>query len=527
MTTAGCGQTAYDNVLYPGDTYSPTHPNRLATVAFLRGMHPAPIDHCRVLELGCGTGANLIPMAFYSPNSEFVGIDLAQRPIASGQSFVTELGLRNITLRPMDLCQARIDQLGHFDYIIAHGVYSWVAQPVRERILAICREMLNTEGVAYISYNAYPGNHFRDLARGMMRFHVSAFETPAEKVGQARGLLKFLSYSQVQPDYYTEAIRREFERVTKHPDEVFFHDDLSEVNQPFYFYEFIADAKRHALQFVGEASSNQLDLEKLTPQAASKIDELEAAGEIVREQFKDFVRGTGFRQTLLCHAELELAPDLLVPRVRQLYAMCDAVRVERVTSGGSLGTVFRRARGDEVEIMHPLVAAAFGFLCSECPCHVSFKKVLETARAAINAKSDTVSEADDTATLEQALAKAYRAGFLLLNVFPPQVSNRVSDYPATSKLVRLQLTHGCTATNPLHISRLFPDPFSRQLVLLLDGARDQEMLARDLIKYVQSTGAIVYENSTPVKTLDELPAVVERQLPLGLASLAREGMLVS
>lgn len=526
MKTAGCGQTAYDEVLYPGTTYPQTHPNRLATIAFLRGLRPAPIDQCRVLELGCGAGGNLIPMAFHLPNSEFVGIDLAQRPIASGQSFLTELGLRNIALRSMDLCQARADQLGYFDYVIAHGVYSWVAQPVRERILAICSEMLNRQGVAYISYNAYPGNHFRDLARGMMRFHVSAFESPADKIGQARGLLKFLSDSRLQSDYYIEAIRGEFERVKKYPDEAFFHDDLNEVNQPFYFYEFIADAKRHGLQFVGEASSNQLNLEKLTLPATSKMKDLEAASEVVREQFKDFLRGTGFRQTLLCRAQLELTPDLLVNRVRHLYGMCDAARVEPVTGAGSLATVFRRARGDEIEITHPLVAAAFSFLCSECPCQVSFKKLLETARVAVNSTSDTVSEDVDTATLEEALVKAYRAGFLLLNVFPSQVINRVSDYPATSELVRLQLRHGTSATNPFHISRLFPDSFSRQLLLLLDGKRDQEMLARDLIKYVLSTGAPVYENGALVENLGELPTVVERQLPPGLASLAREGMLI-
>jgi SAM-dependent methyltransferase/methyltransferase-like protein len=527
MEAAGPAQTAYDEVLYPSSTYPQSHPNRLATVAFLRGVRPAPIDRCRVLELGCGAAGNLIPMAFHLPNSEFVGLDLAQCPIASGQSFVAELGLRNITLYSMDLCQAHAEQLGHFDFIIAHGIYSWVPEPVRERILAICREMLNPQGIAYISYNAYPGNHFRDLARGMMRFHVSRFESPTDKIGQARGLLKFLSESRAQPDYYIEALRAEFARTVKYTDEAFFHDDLNEVNLPFYFYEFMADAKRHGLQFVGEANANELNSGKLTPGAAKRMNELEAADEIVREQFKDFLRACGFRQTLLCHAELELAPDVLVERVPQLYAMCDAVPVERVTSDGSSVAVFRRARGDEIETTHPLIAAAFTFLCSQCPRSVSFKKLLETAKTAVGAQPDPLSEADATMTLAKALAKAYRAGSLLLNVFPPQVINWVGDRPATSELARLQLRRGNVATNQLHISRRFPDPFGRQLVLFLDGTRDREMLARDLIEFAKSTGATVYENSRPVESMAELPAVVERRLPEGLESLAREGMLVS
>jgi methyltransferase-like protein/SAM-dependent methyltransferase len=525
MEAANSGNTVYDEVLYPSGTLPQTHPNRLATVAYLRGVRPAPIDRCRVLELGCGTAANLIPMAFHLPGSEFVGLDLAKRPIAVGQRFVTELGLPNIILRSMDLRDARVEQFGRFDFIIAHGVYSWVPLPVRERILSICQEMLNPDGIAYVSYNAYPGNHFRDLARGMMRFHVSVYESPEERVGQARGLLKFLSESRVKPDYYVEAIRAELERVVKYSDPAFFHDDLSEVNQPFYFYEFMAEAQRYGLQFVGEASSNQLNLDKLTPQAAGKLQELEAADEMAREQFKDFLVARGFRQTLLCRAELELAPDLLVHRARELYALCDAVRVDNAKSDGSSGTVFRRAQGDEIETADPFIAAAFDFLCAQCPRNVTFEEVLEAARSSTGPRLQKSDRADDAARLEEALLKAYRSGFLLLNIWPPKVANQVTDRPAISKLARSQLTHGESVTNQLHISRRITDPIARQLLLLLDGTRDQTTLTRDLLEFVKSSRTPVYENRVQVTDLEQLPAAIERQLPGGLRSLAREGML--
>ena len=333
MKTAGGAVSPYDRVLYPATVFPQTHPNRLATVAILRGVQPAPINRCRVLELGCGVGSNVIGMAFQLPQSEFIGLDLARRPIASGQAFVAELGLRNISLHSMDLCEASTEQFGRFDFIIAHGLYSWVPQHVREHILAICREMLNPQGVAYISYNAYPGNHLRDLVRGMMRFHTARFDDPSEKVGQARGFLKFLAESTANPDSYVAAIRTQFERTVKHADEAFFHDDLSEVNQPFYFHEFIADAERHDLQFVGEASANELHPGKYSPEVMRKMDELKGAKEVVREQYKDFIRGSGFRQTLLCHNEIELAPDLLLERVPKLYASCDAAPQEN--SGGA------------------------------------------------------------------------------------------------------------------------------------------------------------------------------------------------
>jgi methyltransferase-like protein/SAM-dependent methyltransferase len=525
MEAANSRNTVYDEVLYPSGTLPQTHPNRLATVAYLRGLRPAPIDRCRVLELACGTAANLIPMAFHLPGSEFVGLDLAKRPIAAGRSFVTELGLPNVTLHPMDLREAQAEQLGRFDFIIAHGVYSWVPLPVRERILSICQEMLNPHGIAYVSYNAYPGNHFRDLARGMMRFHVSVYESPEEKIGQARGLLKFLSESGVKPDYYIEAIRGEFERIVKYTDAAFFHDDLSEVNQPFYFYEFMADAKRHGLQFVGEASANELNLGELTPQAASKMKELDAANQVVREQFKDFLVGRGFRQTILCRAELELAPDLLVHRVRELCAMCDAIRVDSAKTNASSGIVFRRARGDEIKTADPFIAAAFDFLSAQCPRNVSFEELLEAARSSAGSRLQKADGADDTARLEEALLKAYRSGFLLLNTWPPKVVNWVTDRPATSKLARCQLSHGESATNQLHISCRITDPIARQLLLLLDGTRDRMTLTRDLVEFMKSTGHPVYENGVQVTDPEQLPDIIERQLPAGLRSLAREGML--
>ena len=523
---SGHSISPYDEVLYPSRTLPQTHPSRLATVAFLRGMQPASVARCRVLELGCGTAANLIPMAFHHPESEFVGLDLAERPIALGRNTISDLALRNITLHLLDLREANPEQLGYFDFIIAHGVYSWVPAPVRECILAICQKMLNPQGVAYVSYNAYPGNHFRDLARGMMRFHVSGFETPADKIGQARGLLKFLSESKTERDYYLNVIRAEFERLIKYSDCGFFHDDLNEINQPFYFHEFIANARRHRLQFVGEAVPNQLNPEELSPSVAAKMNELEKGDEIVREQFKDFIQGTAFRQTLLCHAELELAPRLLADRVRCLYAKCDAVRLETSESEGPLKAVFRHASGTEVAVAHPLVARALSYICSQYPRSVSFDELLETAHCANGSECGASDQGNEAAILEGTLGQLYQQGFLPLSICPTKVVNRVSERPAASQLARFQLQSGQLATNPLHMSFHFPDPFARQLLLLLDGTRDRETLIRDLVEFSRSTEGGIAENGIAVRGLEQLSSAVERRLPSGLQSLAHEGMLV-
>jgi methyltransferase-like protein/SAM-dependent methyltransferase len=522
MKTPGGARSPYDEVLYPVTTFPQTHPIRLATVAFLRGMQPAPVRQCRVLELGCGAGSNIIGMAFQSPASEFIGLDLAKRPIASGQDFVKGLGLQNVTLHSMDICAPDTNQLGRFDYVIAHGVYSWVPEPVRERILAICREMLNPQGVAYISYNAYPGNHLRDLVRGMIRFHTARFEDPIDKVGQARGLLKFLADSSPKVDYYIAAIRAQFERTLKYTDEAFFHDDLSEVNQPFYFHEFISAAERHGLQFLGEARANDLEPGKFTPQVKQRMNELAGAPEVVQEQYKDFIRGCAFRETLLCHREAEIAPDLLVERVPKLYASCDATLKEDEEDPSGQPTLFRRKGGLEMQATHPLISAALKYLVSQWPAAVSFEALLSAARSATT--GDLV---DEIEILANTLSSAYRIGFVELRINPPELTNRAGERPSVSKLARYQLERGEWAVNQTHVLTKFPDSLSRKLVQLLDGTRDQETLRRDLLDFVQSGQGALLENGVRIETIAEAEAVLERRVREGLQSLAREGMLVS
>src|SRR5262249_23504641 len=128
---------------------------------------------------------------------------------------------------------------------IAHGLFSWVPEEVRLRVLQLCRDLLGPAGVAYVSYNALPGRHVRAMLDEMMRFHVRRVTAPAEKIDQARALLRFLLAGQVRQDELSALIRKEAERLLGHDAPFLFHDDLAEVNRPFYFHEFMALAGRY------------------------------------------------------------------------------------------------------------------------------------------------------------------------------------------------------------------------------------------------------------------------------------------
>ena len=530
----------YNEVLYPARCFPQTHPNRLATVAFLRGLDPAPIGRCRVLELGCNSGINLAAMAVEYPASNFVGVDLASKPVADGTAFAAGLGLQNLQLHARDLMTLSGVELGRFDYLIAHGLYSWVPGPVRERILQLCQELLAPDGVAYVSYNAYPGNHLRELVRGMMRFHTAQFDGVSDRVGQARGLLKFVAGASREPDYYHTAVKEQFERLVKVSDPVVYHDDLSAHNQPFYFFQFMADAAGHGLQFVGEASSNELAPQKYEPHVFSTMDALETSGEIVREQYKDFVRGCAFRQTLLCRREKVLAPAPMASRVPHLFALCDAAEEDQRQAGQELVSVFRRPDGTVVETAHPLVTAAFAVLCSEYPCSVSFSHLLERATAIVADRDVSGPAASSPAgpfdagtaeiaaaeVLQVALLRAHLAGFLFLHMQPHRVANRAGPRPAVSRLARYQLDRGDIVTNQLQRSIRFPDPLGRRLAQLLDGTRDQSALIAELARTVQEGGVPLVENGDRVTDESAVRALLAKRVEEGLVSLAREGMLV-
>jgi SAM-dependent methyltransferase len=187
-------RSSYDEVPYLKSAFPQTHPDRLATLARLFGLAPPDLETCRVLELGCASGDNLIPMALGLPNARFLGIDSSIRQIQHGRQTIDALGLTNIELRHASIADVTAAD-GRFDYIVCHGVYSWVPEPIREAILQICRDNLVSEGVAYVSYNTLPGWRVRGMIRDMMIYHSDQFEGAAERLQQARALLDFLAQS--------------------------------------------------------------------------------------------------------------------------------------------------------------------------------------------------------------------------------------------------------------------------------------------------------------------------------------------
>src|SRR3954454_14195896 len=165
---------SYDELPYLAPPVAEPPPARLAPMAPLHGRSPPDPRRCRVLELGCANGANLFPLAVAMPDAQFVGIDLSPRQIANGRATLATLGIGNVTFRAMSLLDIG-DDFGRFDYIICHGVFSWVPAEARDKILAIFAANLAPDGIAYLSYNTYPGWHLRGMVRDMLRYHADGY----------------------------------------------------------------------------------------------------------------------------------------------------------------------------------------------------------------------------------------------------------------------------------------------------------------------------------------------------------------
>lgn len=447
-----------------------------------------------MLELGCGDGGNLVPMALGLPGASFAGVDAAPKAIARGQGLVAELGLENVTLEARaieDLAPAP----GGFDYVIAHGVYSWVTPAVRDRLLAVCREALADVGVAYVSYNALPGGRLREALRDMLVFHTAGLDDPRERVAQARALLRFLLEGAPGEHGLGALMRTQAERMLARSDATLLHDELADVNDAVYFHEFAAHAARHGLQYLAEADFFEMQIGGASEPAAEAL--LAVEDPVRREQYLDYLKARMFRQTLLCRAEVAVdrTPH---PEVLEHLAVSTQAQPEGAPAPGG-AQAFAGPTGSTLTTDHPLVVASLKRAAAAWPAAVWVRDLLGPQATD-----------EDRSALCDALLRSYAANLVALHVHPPRLTTTPGEAPRTTALARHQAAAGEVVTNLRHASVRVEDDLGRRLVTLLDGTRDRAALAADLRAYLADQGR-------PVP--GDLAAALDRSLE-GLARLA-------
>lgn len=469
---------SYEQVPYLGRVHRQSHISNLAVIATLFGLTPAPPSRCRVLEIGCADATNLVVMAYHLPDTEFVGIDGSESQIAAGQQLAADLGVTNVTLRALDLRQ--IDaSLGMFDYIIAHGIYSWIAPETRAALLQRCRERLTEQGVAYVSYNTYPGWHFYDQIRGMMRFHTGGMESISDEIDQARAIMRFVGDHLVdQESPRAEFLREALPGLLKMNDDYVYHEYLEENNRPQYFHEFISEAQASGLQYLGEALFHGMVSSNYPPQVAETLERI-STSIVELEQYMDFLRNRRFRCTLLCHRERTLVraiePELLAG-MRAAMWFQPADPDADLTAPGPLE--FRPEEDDKTAIVveHPLHKIALGRLAARWPDAVPIPALAAACQdGGVGASAEAI-----TGELCDLLMKLYSQGFAELRLEQPPLSPRITERPRVTRMARYQAAQRRVVASQLHDMIQLGDHRLRALILLLDGSRTVAELTAQL-----------------------------------------------
>lgn len=491
---------AYQEAPYPAFAHPQTHPARVAAVARLFGLKPADVATCRVLELGCAAGWNIIPMAYAMPDAKFRGIDLSDQQVITGRKIIATLGLRNIFLEAHDFLDLNPSALGEFDYILVHGVYSWVSPRVQQQVLKICAQCLAPNGAAYISYNVLPGWSTRLSLREALLFDQHAEKTPQERVEDGFRFLDLLGSSVTSATAAsTRALIAEtalkIREATASDDHYFFHDILETVNSPLYFHQFVNQVQQAGLHYLADSRVSSMFPVGLAPEVEEFITK-RAQNAIAVEQYLDFLNWRDFRASILCRQDAILDEKLNPSALDSLYICADwSLASGSAELSNPEPLRFLSADGAPAVADTPLVKAAYLHLMENPRICFSLDELIRAAAQRLGLENLSSTERNDLAA---AILFLYMEnGALELLAWTPPVSKDFPPFPAASLVARLQSHLGLeiTALDHTHVSL---SPFSKVLLELLDGSANYSSLADLLVEAAERGEVDLSESGLPM-----------------------------
>lgn len=469
-------RAGYDSQPYESLPFPQTSPAHLAAVAHLFGLSAPKVETARILELGCASGGNILPHALRYPKAHVVGIDLSPVQIAAGRKLVQALDLKNIELRQGDIAELCAD-LGVFDYIICHGVFSWVPDQVADAILRVAHENLAANGVAYISYNCYPGWKAKEIMRDAMILRGKGSGAEANPLGYARGMVDFLK-SVVPDGSLLEHVLRDYGGVLEQShDSYLTHEFLEMINQPLYFEQFVARAENVGLCYLAEASVDGMFVTNYGKEIAEPLLVECGDSQVKLEQYLDFVANRTFRQTLLVPGARagDIRYRLDADRLKSLHI---AAYLPKQCPGGSGTTAgddaaFGPDGSPPVFLRTPAVIAVAKALTEEWPGNCSFAELMDIALQGADPGGDRVGAIEDELVqLIELLVIRGRARIRLEPVKIEQRNKSDQEAPAIPDLWRRYAAETGVTGRPMLVNAsheaVFLDPVEQCLVATLN-----------------------------------------------------------
>ena len=502
-------EKSYDELTYKSIAFAQSSPYRLEACATLLGITPPPCENARVLEIGCSFGGNLIPFAVNNKNAKVVGIDLSGEQIRRGQEIVKEMGLTNLELIHGDICEFKSDE--KFDYIIAHGVFSWVPDFVKEAILKVVRENLSANGVAFISYNVYPGWKVKDIVRDIMLLAAKDKESMQERLKAAKeALLVYKEYLLTRDEEIYEGkiplkmLLFVTEHVLSKDDFYIAHEFLEYTNDPFYFKDFNAMLAKNDLTYLCEYTLDDIFTPDVGTAVVDEYKNNKFKDRIDLEQFMDMISNKVFRQSLIVHSKTyeSIANKQIGPSdINKIHVVADFIK-----------------KDNQWQDSYGAMPQDISWLCEVFykmyPASINLSQILEIlpedklmvysafVRILTNS-SDAMILKDEQKNIE------YRPGH-------SRLSQKLINY------VRYFLNHKNNAdvvfANKFSISRKLNN-IDYYILLLLDGKNSLEDVAAKTLKFIKENNDDIFDINGKVLKKDKVAANIMSYV-IGTAKMA-------
>lgn len=460
----------YDLLPYRSLPYAATHPEHLGALAWLFGLEPALPDCARVLELGCASGGNLIPLAARYPRAQFIGIDLSERHVRDANATIGALGLTNVTVTRQDIAKADFAP-DSFDYIICHGVYSWIPPEAQTAVFEIAARSLAPDGVLYVSYNIYPGWHLRKIVRDICLYHAGTEGPPDARVARARWALKEIAANTSDSTPYGQSLRNEARLTTSSPDSYILGEFLATHNDPCYFHQFASRAAGQGLAYLGETELRSSLPEAMPGQTGSLIRRIAGDDGLALEQYMDFFGGRQFRRSLLMRADhsASVSRAIRADRLTGLHLASSLREGAPETAGGPIPFADNAA---QVMVRDPLSLGIYRFLQAAWP----DTRTPDEIRAHLVQK-DVLRSDSAPADFLRFLMSAVVGGTVRIARQARRLGRANDPRPEIWPLARQQLISGQPwMANQVHKVIKVSDDNARFLPLV-DGTRDHDALA--------------------------------------------------
>lgn len=457
-----------------------SHPAHLATIAALMGLQPPRLDSACVLEIGCGDGGNLIPLATAMPKASFVGEDRHARTIEVCQEIANELGLENLRFRDSANSETAHRKRGDtFDYIIIGEDLAGYSDSALDACLAACQSRLRPNGLIYVSYAALPGSTMSGVVAELARFVARKEAEPEAKEERVRSVLRLISDElPSQRASYTRLFREEADRVLDL--EASCDDAMSRLEhfQPRFYHEVEAAANRNGLRQLADARLGSW----LCTQPSELRHVLEFASDdpVEREQFLDFLRNRKHRRAVLTHSGAERRDEPRLEGVERLLARAAALPThDDLDVATPSPTLYVSTRKNKTHVVtFPYLKAVLAVLAEAWPRSLPTSQVIGRARERLSARSLLVPEqgSDAWASL---IIQATAAGLTELFIWEPSVGSERCEHPRASDLARLQARADRPITNLRH-QTVHLDADERALIQCLDGTSHRDELSERL-----------------------------------------------